>query len=967
MYNSQITSKIALATKMRNHTNEDKFTSSLLLHNVSPAVSKDYGDVHTPPGPTNNGDFMDMESTLAGGSVLKSFNTEQQFDIIATNVNSTLQELNRIYNLIGYSEKEIFDKKSEIFQVIQETITSFTSNLQREKNNIENECEWLRQQIRIILAMLNDNNGDKNLKLSSRGIVFDDTAMYEKGYKEDVLQQMNQYQNQKHFYVDLPFNMANPIPSDDFSMQQQFEYIVNQTPKLSLLQFKTRLNSIFLEVLKAFIKVFRKFNEQNVLYWENVDCIGDTGPPSDNAALLSCLPSKEEAEEHSKLIEEFENTIKKLNLTSKNFKPELQANGKSDDELAFIISSPRKAKKEHEESSSSLETTNDDSLIMDHLRDINYKIVRALRSLKVTKITPEVVLNLTKEVQWSETELQTRMVNMKEVISQCLNLIDVLSLNERDVISIQKMQDMAAREGPNISSEGYFDIETLKFIETNPREFGLMDHHLSFVSKLAHRLQIIKDAKQKKWEYYSNTCIHLWEKLGEHREFVQLFLDANSTLTDMSLTNLKMELNRLYLKRSEFIESFIVDARREIEVYHQMLLHSEEQKLEFKFYNYDVNDDSEDKEQILSEHEKELECLKEEYQLKNVVLSLYQQLNELLADQKFLTDSSKDSSRLLSKNSCKILLNEEKIRKKINKNLPRVLETLKQEIIKFNNENISQGKRAFLIEGQDFFERLLVIESEIGNQNNSKFGRVRNNRNMKSESPKKARAFPSSRSPTLSFSNRSPNKITKEKPRLASPNNLKRATSTMSPISQTVHEKKKTYAPLSRMPSGSQDTGSTPFVSPHKSQANFSGFSGLVGLTQLQPLNSPLALNAGSIYSDSSLDARPESRADSTLYSMCSRVSPLRGSSQANIKTNFSPIKGYDFVDSSMMEDKENKSSTFHSKFGLSPIRVISNLSHPSEPETRRLSTTSLANSTIIGDDYQHWREERIRALNGHL
>lgn len=857
---------------------------------------------------------------------MKSFNTEQQFDIIATNVNNTLHELNRIYNLIGYSEPEISEKKSEIFQVIQETITSFTNNLQREKNNIENECEWLRQQIRIILSMLNDGKGEKTLKLSSRGIVFDDPIMYQTGYNDDVMQQMHLYQKHTPFYAYSPFNMGNSLPSDDFSMQQQLEYIVNHSPKLSLLEFKTRLNSIFLEVLKAFVKVFRKFNEQNVMFWENMDTIGDCRPPNSNQALLNSLPSKAEAEEHSRLIEEFESTIKKLKLTDKNVQPEIK--GRSGDEFAFIISSPRKANKEaqEEETQSTPESSQADvDDTMDQLRDVNYKIVRALRSLKVTKITPEVSQSLSKEVELTETELLRRKANMTEIIGRCLSLISALSLNERDVISIQKMQDMT--NGPNVSSEGYFDVETLRFIETDPREFGLMDHHLSFISKLAHTLQSIKDAKQKKWDYYSNACVSLWEKLGENREYVQQFLDVNSSLTDMSLTNLKMELNRLYLKRSEFIESFIMDARKEIKRVHEALLYSSSQRMDFKYASYDVNDDTDDKETVLSEHEAELDRLKAEFQSKEAVLGLFSQLNELLADQKFLTESSKDSSRLLSKNSCKILLNEEKIRKKINKNLPRVIENLKQEVVKFNNEQLSQGNRPFMIDGEDFFERLLVIESDVGNQSVNKFSRGRNVR--PTTSPRKARVLQSRTSPVKTSVVRSPSKVTKSSPKRVTSGNDKK------PVLTRTHN--------------------TVFDSPPKGHSKFASAS-FFGLAQLQPLNSPLA--AGSVYSDTSLDTRPESRADSTLYSMCSRVSPLKSGNQCNIKTNFSPIKGYDLVDISDSEDKENRSN-FNTKYGLSPIRVVSN------ERERRLSTNSLANSTIIGDDYQLWREERIREING--
>ena len=63
-------------------------------------------------------------------------------------------------------------------------------------------------------------------------------------------------------------------------------------------------------------------------------------------------------------------------------------------------------------------------------------------------------------------------------------------------------------------------------------------------------------------------------KLGESDEYITNFLSKNNSLTDLSLLNFKMELNRLYIKRSEYIESFISDARTEIEKCGQDVLFS---------------------------------------------------------------------------------------------------------------------------------------------------------------------------------------------------------------------------------------------------------------------------------------------------------------------------------------------------------------------------------------------------------
>lgn len=928
--------------------------------------------VFTPPGKnTRSGVFMDVESTLAGDSQLlihhsvdKSLNTEKEFDLIIKKVNETIKELDQIYRTIGYSETEMNQKKAEIFLVIQDTISSFTLNLQREKNNIQNECDWLRQQIRIILAMLNDSNGEKTLKLSSRGIVFGDDTMYQNGRKQDVFEEVKSFNsNQESFLSNSPFNIANGFSSDDFSMQQQCDYMVKQSPELSLIGLKSLLNSTFLDVLKAFVKPFRKFNNLNLVFWENIDTIGECWPSTADIALISSLPTKSEAEEQAKLLEEFDDVLRSVPGPEKLRGLGLPENFETDsgDKFAFIISSPKKAiNRDQALNSTPQSDIQTDDTIMDRLRDVNYKLIRSIRGLKLTKISNEIIQSFQKQIEWTETEINLRIESIKNTISHCLNLCQILSLSDQDLISMQKMHEMNNRENILDLNESYFDADTLRFIQSNPREFGLMDHHIKFVTRLANTLQTLKDTKQKRWDFYSNSCLQLWQKLGERNEYMGQFLEANSSLTDMSLSNLKMELKRLLIKRSEFVETFISAARKNIEELQELLLYSEDQKRAFKYYEYDVNEYAENKDSILNEHEAEVERLKKEKEDKSPILSLYEQLHDLMKDQKFLEESSKDSSRLLSKNSCKILLNEEKVRKKIHKNLPRVIESLKEEVIKFNNKQLSEGNRLMSIKGDDFFEHILLLESQTSNQRPVKPFRGAINR-PKPESPRKNRI----REPSISPSKRrSPSKVFKESRQPV--HSMRSSSGPLLPgvSARSTLERKNKQTNYKRWDASPTLSKSSP---KHQLGHHSYGLANLIG-SQIQPLHSPLG-PASNIITD--FDSKSE---NSTLYSMCSRLSPLKDELMSNsaMQTDFSPIKANRYPGvSSDGEDKENGQINIK-QFSLSPVRISSNKNGVTygnddsmmSDDNKRLSINSLANSTIIGDEYKQWREEKIRRLN---
>lgn len=901
--------------------------------------------LRTPPPRPSQDILHHGENTPS--EMLDHLDSKKRFESIVAHVNQTLLELGEVYSEIGYSNREINQRQADVFLTIDDTIKSISSNALREKNLLQNECEWLRQQIRFMLATLNDSHGERTLKLSSRGIVFEDDVMYATGYREDVKEQVHSFHhyNQPSFH-DPTFGDAEEIGESDYSMQQQYDYMTKTIPQLLLLQTKLLLNNIFLDVLKAFVKIFRKFADLSYRYWENVDIIG--AEASKTNSLTSQLPNKSEAEEYLKLTEDFEATVKQLRLTEKVSKTPFTSMGNAhDDDNAFVILSPKKAKirdltraKEDVADISGISQSSPDET-MGHLREINGKLITALRGLKIIKLNSQLILDLTAEVEQSKTEVANRAVEMKDFVNQCLDIVVILLLSDSDLIKIQ--QRVIQAKGEDYAKEGPFDSEALKLIEGDILAFGLERSKLLYLQKLMHTLTHLRDSKQKKWNYYMSACQRLWDKLCESPQFISHFQQENSSLSETSLVNLKMELNRLYMKRSEFIGSFIVDAQKEIAEYQSLLLYSDSQRQAFDYFDYNADDDSDDKEQILNLHEAELNRLREEYESKKTILELYKELNEYLDDQKFLEESSKDSSRLLQKDSCKILMKEERIRKTIHRNLPRVIKALKEEVIQFNKTMISCEKKPFSINGQDLYEKVLTIESQSCNQRRPKFTRGVSPRKS-SVSPKRPEPVNTHNGSSKGGRLRSPIKVGKEalqrrvSPAINSVRSLK---------SPTLNESKSSLAlrhdtrVLKEARNGLAATSL--FESSPKAFRNAPN-SHVMTRPQLQPLHSPLnpELSISMNFSPS----------ESTLYSMCSRVSPLKDKN-TNSKADFSPIRETEFN----AEDKENN-SVYKEKQLAGDAREIAK-----ESTNHRLSTHSLANSTVISDVNEDWKEQRLRDI----
>lgn len=872
-----------------------------------------YLEVCTPKNAVRDNDKLtDRDNILVESTFLEDIPNEQQFDIIVKNVNQTISELNQVYNKIGYTSAEINTKKSEIFTAIQETINTFATSLHREKNNVENECEWLKQQIQVILAMIDDPQGIKHLSLLERGLLFNDSSMYHQGYKIDLKERLAKKQN---FYVSSPFNVSRIDDEenqtvDDLSLQQQFDYMSKNIPEASLIILKTKLNGAFLTVLKAFVKLFTKLNEMCLEFLE----ISSHLTLDSSSKTINSLPKRDEAETHRDLVLKFDELIKLMGKNDGNVNTESYKNNE-----AFILSSPRRPT-----TSWKLDQQLPINGVVGDLRNINYQIVQVIRSLKFTKITPDLLNSLQLEIQKYRDEVEIRSSNVSKLITECLEHIDQLQINDEQLIKLQKHHKLTH----DANDEDYFEIETLNFIKTNPQQFGLNDSHILFINRFASLLQKIKESKEKKKNNYLKHCYSLWEKLGENEEYINNFLHENSLLTDESLMNFKMELNKLYMKRSEFIDSFITDTRNEIESLWQKMHYSIEQRMKFEFYSYDNMTDTTEKEMILSIHEKELSKLKELYELQEPIFKLYAEFNELLEDQAFLRESSKDSSRLLSKNSCKILLNEEKIRKKLSKNMPRLISALKSEISKYNNQALRESKQPIQVNGEDFFERVLILESELGrpnsqSRNNNHISPTRSNPSIK---PKPSQSSQPARQPKRF----SPLKSSPTKERLIS-----------KPVFKRPSEKFTNSTKIRLTNALNSSLSSNSSISSLESPRTVSVFEQPITNPQLIPLNSPLELNH-----------TPNDR-NRTLKSIDENSSPLkRLPLQANNnianKPNLSMKRQTSFA-------KENLSPAMYS-----PGQYAKKIHFDSN--TRKAAHED--SSGILEADFQSWRAERIKQMN---
>lgn len=236
--------------------------------------------------------------------------------------------------------------------------------------------------------------------------------------------------------------------------------------------------------------------------------------------------------------------------------------------------------------------------------------------------------------------------------------------------------------------------------------------HKPFLEKLeadVRELEILKDERKRLKTAIVHECQILWRKLRIPNEYIEQFMLSNDDLTEKTIQTFQMEINRLESMKKVMINNLINKCWSEIEELWKVLHFPEDLKQEFVLSIQEMKSVSktlEDEEQILSRCEEAIDQLKERKAIYEPILVLTEEFKSLQIDKQFLEESSKDSSRLLTRNSHKILLKEEQIRKRITRHFPRVIEDLSSKL-----EDLEQKFGApFYYEGMLLKD---IIEEEV--------------------------------------------------------------------------------------------------------------------------------------------------------------------------------------------------------------------------------------------------------------
>ncbi|RDL39507.1 Uncharacterized protein BP5553_03847 [Venustampulla echinocandica] len=249
----------------------------------------------------------------------------------------------------------------------------------------------------------------------------------------------------------------------------------------------------------------------------------------------------------------------------------------------------------------------------------------------------------------------------------------------------------------------------VKYYRDSPEQLGLHEDDIARLRQKRDKLSDEKKSREKRLKDLKTTVEALWGRLGVEESERKIFLNSNRGCGVRQINEFEDELSRLNELKRQNLHLFVEDARYKLQDLWDGLYFSEEEMLEFTPAFSDVYSDA-----LLEAHEQEigrLEALKEQ---RAPTLVLIEKHRSLVKDRNDLQASSQDASRLLGrgqkgeKRDPTRLLREEKMRKRIVKDLPKVAAELRKVLEKWEDEY----GRPFLVHGERYLDELEASEAK---------------------------------------------------------------------------------------------------------------------------------------------------------------------------------------------------------------------------------------------------------------
>ncbi|QPG76426.1 hypothetical protein FOA43_003815 [Brettanomyces nanus] len=306
--------------------------------------------------------------------------------------------------------------------------------------------------------------------------------------------------------------------------------------------------------------------------------------------------------------------------------------------------------------------------------------------------------------------MSTKFSNVNsELLNKLDDEIDVVERLASERINQVKVLQTQAR---SLSAQLFISIDDLDTtVYTTDEEFK---EHISLTKESIQRYQDkvaeldrCREKRQEKLDLYMKRVGDLWSILRSDDSSIQKFLKENKNLKEESLIKFEDLLKQLEQEKRDNMAKFIQASQERVKGYWDLLMYDENERRTFKEYYVEDTDQFDNK--LLNSYSAEIEKLRKEAENLKPLIQNISLLDKLLEDKHQVDESSKDPSRLLRRDSFKILRREEKTRTRLGKLLPVTIDKIKKGLTEYS----AQGGRIIKVNGEPYIERIKEIEQTV--------------------------------------------------------------------------------------------------------------------------------------------------------------------------------------------------------------------------------------------------------------
>ncbi|KAF8737335.1 hypothetical protein AX14_013020 [Amanita brunnescens Koide BX004] len=284
----------------------------------------------------------------------------------------------------------------------------------------------------------------------------------------------------------------------------------------------------------------------------------------------------------------------------------------------------------------------------------------------------------------------------------------LVRLEEADDETISRLQEQALQPQRQSHGSGQSFATPIGMEGVEPIA-GL----ISWAENLRNSLEDTKKRREAHIQAMYDQLECLWRRMGISDEGMDAFVEAHRGSTEETVREYEEELERMLELKREKMGAFVASARDEIIKLWDELMVGEEERGCFAPFA-----DDEHTEELLTIHEDEIRRLKEEKRVKAPLLASIKKYFEICEEEKELAAAASDQSRLLGRGARDPgrLLREEKMRKRVSKEKPRLERDLLSSIPLWEQE----AGRPFLVHGESIMQ---ILTESVGAQDQENMNR----------------------------------------------------------------------------------------------------------------------------------------------------------------------------------------------------------------------------------------------------